>query len=169
MPATQSLEARDGYLGWPGVGLVGGEVGALGMALTLTLWSWFHGLGFWYPLSLIGSTLLGAGSVSHRFVAGADLSGIVLLAILAAVFGLLFAYAISLTSLAQGVVIALGALFSLVLWVLLIVVVEAALTTSGLQRAPRGMVVCAFLVWGFLLGLAVAVSLARSPHLVDHA
>ena len=157
---------RDRYLGWVPVGLVGGELGGLGLALTSMIWAWFNGLGFWYPLSLFGSLLLGESAVSHGAAASADLLGVAILVVLSALFGLVFTYGVAHTGLAQGAIIALGVGWGLLLWAIGVAFIDAQFIPAGLSDAPTSMMVVSFIVWGFLLGLVTAMSLARSPHLI---
>ncbi|HET7035256.1 MAG TPA: hypothetical protein VFI42_06185 [Thermomicrobiaceae bacterium] len=158
--------ARDRYLGWVPVGLIGGELGGLALALTSTIWAWFNGLGFWYPLSLVGSLLLGESGVSHDAAAGADLLGVVILIVLSALFGLIFSYGVSHSSLGQGAIIALGIGWGLLLWAVGVAFIDARFIPAGLSDAPTSMMVVSFIAWGLLLGLVTAVSLARSPRLI---
>ena len=118
--------------------------------------------GFWKPLSVIASILMGKSAISASFGLIPDLVGMMLHLGLSALFGLAFAFAVR-NILRPGVaVIGVASAYGLLLWIVNVRIIDANLIPASLSLAPTPLLVVVHLVYGLVLGLVVVPKLSGS-------
>lgn len=147
---------RDGTGAWIGRGILGGTVAGIAMALVAMMWMGLTGEGFWKPLDMIASILLGKDTINPGFQAVPELVGATIHLVLSAFFGLVFAFFASRTPLPRGRIIRWAIVYGLWLWIVNLFV-GTLLIPAGLSLAPAPLIVVVHLVYGLVLGL-VAVT-----------
>jgi hypothetical protein len=148
----QRANAQD----WVAHGLIGGIGAGMMMAMAAMIWMWSTGDGFFQPLNIIASSIMGEGVVTGQFQIAPAIIGAMIHLVLSAVFGLLFSWLIAKTALPSGAIVAAGIAFGLALWVINVVVIDATFIPAGFDVMPLTLQVVSHVVYGFFIGLVTA-------------
>ncbi len=132
------------------------------MAMVAMVWMALAGEGFFKPLSVIASILMGKSAISGSFALVPDLVGAMIHMVLSAVFGLVFAFVVARGYWRSGVIVGLAVAFGLLLWVVNVRIIDTYFIPAGLSLAPTPLMVVVHLVYGVVLGLILAPKLSSS-------
>ena len=146
---------------WVATGILGGIVAGIAMAMVAMVWMALAGEGFWKPLSVIASILMGKGVISGSFELIPDLVGMMVHLLLSAVFGLAFTFVVRNIPWPSVGVIGAAIAYALLLWIVNVRVIDANLIPAGLSLAPTPLVIVVHLVYGVVLGLIVVPKLSN--------
>jgi hypothetical protein len=147
---------------WAGMGIIGGVIAGIAMAMVAMVWTLLAGQGFWRPMDMIASILLGREAISGGFQMFPELVGMAIHMVLSAIFGLVFAAVVANTSWSSGVVVGVGLAYGLLLWIVNVLIIDAALIPAGLSLAPAPLMIVVHLVYGLVLGLVAAPKLSHT-------
>lgn len=140
---------------WIGTGILGGTVAGIAMTLVAMAWMALAGQGFWKPLDVIASALLGKSAINPGLQMVPELVGMTTRLALSALFGLVFSFFVSRTPLRAGGIIRAGIIYGLWLWIV-DMFVDTLLIPAGMSLAPAPLIVVVHLVYGLVLGLVAA-------------
>ncbi len=146
---------------WVGAGIIGGIIAGIAMAMVAMVWMALAGQGFFKPMDLIASILLGKGAIQLGFQIVPEIVGMAIHMMLSAAFGFVFAFAVSRGSWPSGAIIGAALAYGLLLWIVNVVIIDANLIPAGLSLAPTPLVVVVHLVFGLVLGLIAAPKLSK--------
>jgi hypothetical protein len=146
---------------WAGTGIVGGIIAGIAMAMVAMVWMALAGQGFWKPMDLIASILLGKGAINPGFQVVPELLGMMIHLALSALFGLVFAFVVAHTSWSSGAIIGAALAYGLLLWIVNVVIIDTLFIPAGLSLAPTIVLVVVHLVYGLVLGLVAAPKLSK--------
>ncbi len=157
---TRPAGSRERAGAWAATGIVGGVVAGIAMAMVAMIWTMLAGAGFWRPMDLIASILLGKSAITGGFQLIPEFLGMVIHLMLSAVFGLIFAAVAARTSWSSGAIIGAGLAYGLLLWIVNVVIIDTLFIPAGLSLAPTLLMVVVHLVYGLVLGLIAAPKLS---------
>ncbi len=147
---------------WIGTGIAGGIIAGIVMAMVAMVWMALAGEGFFKPLSVIASILMGKSAISGSFALVPDLLGAVIHMVLSAVFGLVFAFVAAHAPWSSEQIIGTATVYGLVLWIVNVVIIDANFIPAGLSLAPTPLLIVVHLVYGIVLGLILTPKLSSS-------
>ncbi len=159
---TKPARNLDGPGTWAGTGIIGGIIAGVAMAMVAMVWMMLAGAGFWKPMDLIASILLGKSAISAGFQMVPELVGMMIHLMLSAAFGLVFAFFVSRTSWSSGAITAAALAYGLLLWIVNVVIIDTLFIPAGLSLAPTPLMVAVHLVYGLVLGLVVEPKLSSN-------
>jgi tetrahydromethanopterin S-methyltransferase subunit G len=145
---------------WLGTGIIGGIVAGIAMAMVAMVWMLLAGQGFWRPMDVIASILLGEDTINPGFQMVPELVGMAIHMMLSAVFGLVFAFVVAHTSWSSGAIVGAATAYGLLLWIVNVVIIDANFIPAGLSLAPTPLMIVVHLVYGLVLGLVLAPELS---------
>lgn len=146
---------------WAGTGIIGGVIAGVAMVTAAMVWMALVGQGFFKPLDVIASILMGKAAINPGFQVVPELVGIMIHLALSALFGLFFAFAVSRASWPSGAIIGAALAYGLLLWIVNVVIIDANFIPAGLSLAPTPLMIVVHLVFGLVLGLVTAPKLSR--------
>lgn len=135
------------------LGVVGGIIGGMAMAMWMMLYYLATNRGFWKPVGYIGHVVLRTGSVT---AAGPVVAGIVIHMMMSMVLGALIAQVLPADRLLS---MAVGVMASLVVWVVL----QYGFLNLVDKAAFHGLVPWAFAVGHVMYGAGLGLIAAPSP------
>lgn len=139
------------------VGVAGGTLGGIAMALWSMVALWLTGGGFWTPLNLIAHTARRAAPLDARFSAPALVIGLVMHMMMAAIFGTLIALATWRLPGTRSLVIAGGMILAAVLWAVMQYGVWRMVDSAAARDFTPWIFAIAHLVFGMLAATAAAI------------
>ncbi len=146
-----------------GAGLIASVV----MGMIEMIYEAVAGAGFWSPVVFIGATILrGLQSVQAPvpFLFWGVLFGLMGHMMNSVIFGLIFAWIVSRTSLVRGGLVVAGAIYAVVLFVVMWYVIVPVIDPVMLQLNATVFAI-AHIMWGAALGLIVQPSPEASARL----
>ncbi len=146
---------------WAGTGIIGGIVAGIAMAMVAMVWMALAGQGFWKPMDVIASILLGKSAIQAGFQVVPELLGMMIHLVLSAAFGLVFAFVVARTSWSSGAIVGAALAYGLLLWIVNVVIIDTLFIPAGLSLAPTPLMVVVHLVYGLVLGLIAAPKLSK--------
>src|ERR1700761_2972740 len=153
---------------------IGGVLGGLRMAVWLMFILWLTGIGFWTLLNLITNTFWRSVPLDAKFSLWAVIIGLVAHVVVSFIFGSLIALAARLLPGSRSLIIASGALFGPVIWVVMQYGIWRAVDPAAAQIITPWVFAVAHLIFGVLAAAVAAIvttdekAAARSTHvLVD--
>ncbi len=146
---------------WAASGIIGGIIAGVAMAMVAMVWMALAGQGFFKPMDLIASILLGKSAIQPGFQIIPEVVGMAVHVMLSAAFGFVFAFAVSRASWSRGAIIGVALAYGLLLWIVNVVIIDANFIPAGLSLAPSRLVVIVHLVYGLVLGIVAAPKLSR--------
>ncbi len=146
---------------WAGTGIIGGVLAGVAMVTAAMVWMALVGQGFFKPLDVIASILMGKAAINPGFQVVPELVGIMIHLALSTLFGFFFAFAVSRASWPSGAIIGAALAYGLLLWIVNVVIIDANFVPAGLSLAPTPLMIVVHLVFGLVLGLVAAPKLSR--------
>src|ERR1700761_3005767 len=136
---------------------IGGVLGGVMMAVWLMFILWLTGIGFWTLLNLITNTFWRAVPLDGKFSVWSLIIGLVVHVIVALIFGSLIALAAWLLPVSRTLIIASGALFGPVIWVVMQYGIWRAVDPAAAQIITPWVFAVAHLIFGVLAAAVAAI------------
>ncbi len=157
----QQSNHRANAEGWLAHGAIGGVVAGIFMAMTSMVWMWASQEGFFKPLNLIASIVMGEDAIAPGFQMTEAIVGMMLHLIMSTVFGVIFAWIIANTAWSSSTIVAIGIAYGLLLWIVNVVIINALFIPGGLSEAPVMLNIIVHTVYGLALGVSLAPRLTH--------
>jgi uncharacterized OsmC-like protein len=135
----------------------GGVLGGVMMAVWLMFILWLTGIGFWTLLNLITNTFWRAIPLDGKFNVWSLIIGLVVHVIVAFIFGSVIALAAWWLPWSRSLIIAGGALFGPVIWVLMQYGIWRAVDPAAAQIITPWVFAIAHLIFGVLAAAVAAI------------
>jgi uncharacterized OsmC-like protein len=154
---------------------IGGVLGGVMMAVWLMFILWLTGIGFWTLLNLITNTFWRSVPLDAKFNLWAVIIGLVAHVVVSFIFGSLIALAAWLLPGSRSLIIASGALFGPVIWVVMQYGIWRAVDPAAAQIITPWVFAVAHLIFGVLAATVAAIvttdekAAARSTHVMADA
>jgi uncharacterized OsmC-like protein len=136
---------------------IGGVLGGVMMAVWLMFILWLTGTGFWTLLNLITNTFWRAVPLDGKFSVWSLIIGLVAHVIVALIFGAMIALAAWWLPLSRTLIIASGALFGPVIWVVMQYGIWRAVDPAAAQIITPWVFAVAHLIFGVLAAAVAAI------------
>jgi len=136
---------------------IGGVLGGVMMAVWLMFILWLTGIGFWTLLNLITNTFWRAVPLDGKFSVWSLIIGLVAHVIVALIFGSLIALAAWWLPVSRTLIIASGALFGPVIWVVMQYGIWRAVDPAAAQIITPWVFAVAHLIFGVLAAAVAAI------------
>ena len=137
--------------------VIGGVLGGVMMAVWLMFILWLTGIGFWTLLNLITNTFWRAVPLDGKFSVWSLIIGLVAHVIVALIFGSLIALAAWWLPVSRTLIIASGALFGPVIWVVMQYGIWRAVDPAAAQIITPWVFAVAHLIFGVLAAAVAAI------------
>ena len=137
--------------------VIGGVLGGVMMAVWLMFILWLTGIGFWTLLNLITNTFWRAVPLDGKFSVWSLIIGLVAHVIVALIFGSLIALAAWRLPGSRSLIIASGALFGPVIWVVMQYGIWRAVDPAAAQIITPWVFAVAHLIFGVLAAAVAAI------------
>ncbi len=137
--------------------VLGGVLGGVMMAVWLMFILWLTGIGFWTLLNLITNTFWRAVPLDGKFSVWSLIIGLVAHVIVALIFGSLIALAAWLLPVSRTLIIASGALFGPIIWVVMQYGIWRAVDPAAAQIITPWVFAVAHLIFGVLAAAVAAI------------
>jgi uncharacterized OsmC-like protein len=138
-------------------GVVGGVLGGVMMAVWLMFILWLIGTGFWTLLNLITNTVWRAAPLGSTFSAPAVIIGLIVHVLMSLLFGSLIAAAAWWLPGPRSLIIAGGALFGPILWLVMQYGIWRAVDPAAAQVITPWVFAVAHLIFGVLAASTAAI------------
>jgi uncharacterized OsmC-like protein len=136
---------------------IGGILGGVMMSVWLMFVLWLTGAGFWTLLNLITNTFWRSAPLGPKFDLAAVFIGLVVHVLMSLLFGSLIAYAAWWLPGPRSLIVAGGALFGPVLWVVMQFGIWRAVDPAAAQVITPWVFAVAHLIYGVLAAAAAAI------------
>jgi uncharacterized OsmC-like protein len=136
---------------------IGGVLGGVMMAVWLMFILWLTGIGFWTLLNLITNTFWRAVPLNGKFSVGSLIIGLIVHVIVALIFGSVIALAAWWLPVSRTLIIASGALFGPVIWVIMQYGIWRAVDPAAAQIITPWVFAVAHLIFGVLAAAVAAI------------
>ena len=136
---------------------IGGVLGGVMMAVWLMFILWLTGIGFWTLLNLITNTFWRAVPLDGKFSVWSLIIGLVAHVIVALIFGAMIALAAWWLPVSRTLIIASGALFGPVIWVVMQYGIWRAVDPAAAQIITPWVFAVAHLIFGVLAAAVAAI------------
>jgi uncharacterized OsmC-like protein len=140
-------------------GVVGGVVAGLVMAVWLTVILWLAGSGFFTLLNLIANTFWRTAPLGPTFSLPAVLIALVVHLVVSVLFGVLIAVAASRLPRSRSLVIAVGAVFGPLIWVVMQYGIWRALDPAAARVISWWIFGSAHLLFGLIVATIAAITI----------
>ena len=136
---------------------IGGIFGGVMMAVWLMFILWLTGIGFWTLLNLITNTFWRAVPLDGKFSVWSLIIGLVVHVLVALIFGSLIALAARWLPWSRSLIIASGALFGPVIWVVMQYGIWRAVDPAAARIITPWVFAVAHLIFGVLAASTAAI------------
>jgi uncharacterized OsmC-like protein len=137
--------------------VLGGVLGGVMMAVWLMFILWLTGIGFWTLLNLITNTFWRSVPLDGKFSVWSLIIGLVAHVIVALIFGSLIALAAWVLPVSRTLIIACGALFGPIIWVVMQYGIWRAVDPAAAQVITPWVFAVAHLIFGVLAAAVAAI------------
>ncbi|HEX3749088.1 MAG TPA: OsmC family protein [Streptosporangiaceae bacterium] len=139
------------------VGAIGGVIGGVMMAVWLMFILWLIGTGFWTLLNLIANTVWRSVPLGSKFSLTAVIIGLVVHVLVSFIFGFLIVIAAWRLPGPRSLIIASGALFGPVIWLVMQFGIWHAVDPTAAQVITPWVFAVAHLIFGLLAAATAAI------------
>lgn len=136
---------------------IGGVLGGVMMAVWLMFILWLTGIGFWTLLNLITNTFWRAVPLSGKFSVWSLIIGLIVHVIVALIFGSVIALAAWWLPVSRTLIIASGALFGPIIWVIMQYGIWRAVDPAAAQIITPWVFAVAHLIFAVLAAAVAAI------------
>jgi uncharacterized OsmC-like protein len=137
--------------------VIGGVLGGVTMAVWLMFILWLTGIGFWTLLNLITNTVWRSAPLGDKFSVASLIIGLVVHVLMSLLFGSLIAVAAWWLPMSRSLVIAGGALFGPILWLVMQYGIWHAVDPAAAQVITPWVFAVAHLIFGVLAAATAAI------------
>jgi uncharacterized OsmC-like protein len=138
-------------------GAVGGVIGGVMMAVWLMFILWLIGTGFWTLLNLIANTVWRSVPLGSKFSLTAVIIGLIVHVLVSFIFGFLIVFAAWRLPGPRSLIIASGALFGPVIWLVMQFGIWHAVDPAAAQVISPWVFAVAHLIFGLLAAATAAI------------
>jgi uncharacterized OsmC-like protein len=146
------------------VGAIGGVIGGVMMAVWLMFILWLIGTGFWTLLNLITNTVWRSAPIGSKFSLTAVIIGLVVHVLVSFIFGSLIVIAAWRLPGPRSLIIASGALFGPVIWLVMQFGIWHAVDPAAAQVISPWVFAVAHLIFGVLAAATAAIVTSDEKH-----
>src|ERR1700761_92444 len=145
-------------------GAIGGIIGGVMMAVWLMFILWLIGTGFWTLLNLITNTVWRSAPLGSKFSLTSVIIGLVVHVVVSFIFGSLIVVAAGLLPGPRSLIIASGALFGPVIWLVMQFGIWHAVDPAAAQVITPWVFAVAHLIFGVLAAATAAIIASDEKH-----
>ena len=148
-------------------GAIGGVIGGVMMAVWLMFILWLIGTGFWTLLNLIANTVWRSVPLGTKFSLTAVIIGLIVHVLVSFIFAFLIVIAAWHLPGPRSLIIASGALFGPVIWLVMQFGIWHAVDPAAAQVITPWVFAVAHLIFGLLAAATAAIVASDEKHRVD--
>jgi uncharacterized OsmC-like protein len=148
-------------------GAIGGVIGGVMMAVWLMFILWLIGTGFWTLLNLIANTVWRSVPLGTKFSLTAVIIGLIVHVLVSFIFAFLIVIAAWRLPGPRSLIIASGALFGPVIWLVMQFGIWHAVDPAAAQVITPWVFAVAHLIFGLLAAATAAIVASDEKHRVD--
>src|ERR1700742_3732840 len=148
-------------------GAIGGIIGGVMMAVWLLIILWLTGTGFWTLLNMITNTVWRSAPLGSKFSRAAVIIGLIVHVLVSCRSGSLIVVAAWRLPGPPSLIIASGALFGPVIWLVMQFGIWHAVDPAAAQVITPWVFAVAHLIFGLLAAATAAIVASDEKHRVD--